>query len=326
MNRSVTVRLILPFLLLSPAMLLADKAAANIALNQGRADDAIRTLQAQLSAAPHDAVAHQLLCRTYYSIELDDQAIEECELAVADAPSSSESYLWLGRAYGLKASHANPVSAFRLARKVAAAFEEAVKLDPASLPALSDLGEFYVAAPSLVGGGLDKAQELANRMMPPSATKAHRLLALIAEKKGDLSAAEAEFRRAVEAQPSAGAFVDLAAFYQRQKRTDQCVTAIQAAVRLDRVKDAALVDAATILTDAKRSPQLAQQLLVAYLGSPAKSDEEPAAKVHVLLGNLLLNSGDQTGARREYQAALALASVYLPAQKALKSLPAGPAP
>jgi len=330
MSRAVELRfLLLLALLLPPAYTRAENgpalAAVNAALNQGRADEAIHMLQARLVQYPHDAPTHQLLCRAFYSIDSEDSAIAECEAAVANAPSTSDDYLWLGRAYGLKASGANAVAAFRLARKVVAAFEQAVKLDPRNVPALSDLGEFYVDAPSLVGGGLDKAQQLATRMMPVSATKAHRLLAMIAEKQGDTGSAEAEFRRAVEAQPSPASFVDLAAFYQRQKKNDQSVVAVQAAVRLDHAKDASLVDAASILTDAKRSPQLAQQLLEAYLASPAKTDSAPAAKVHVQLGDLLLKAGYPAGARREYQAALALASAYAPAQKALKALPSAQA-
>ncbi len=322
MSRLVPLRVVLLLsLFLPPAVGFAQRASELAALNQGRTDEAISMLRAEVAREPHDAIAHQLLCRAFYSIELEDSAITECEAAVAEAPHTSEHYLWLGRAYGLKASRANPVAAFRLARKVVASFEEAVKLDPGNISALSDLGEFYVAAPSLVGGGLDKAQQLSSRMMPVSATKAHRLLAMIAEKRDDTAEAEAEFRRAVEAQPSAASFVDLAAFYQRQKKNDQCVVAIQAAVRFDRAKDASLVDAASILTEAKRSPQLAQQLLTAYLGSPAKTDSAPAPKVHVQLGDLLQKAGDQAGARREYQAALTLASSYAPAQRALKSLP-----
>lgn len=321
MSRGVTLRFVLLLaVFVSSSAVFAERAPALAALNQGRTDEAITLLKAQLAQDPHDSQAHQLLCRAFYSIDLEDSAIAECEAAVASASSTSDNYLWLGRAYGRKAASANPVAAFRLARKVVAAFEQAAKLDPANIPALSDLGEYYVAAPAIVGGGLDRAQQLSLRMMLISATKAHRLLAMIAEKKGDTATAEAEFLRAVEAQPSPASFVDLAAFYQRQKRNDQCAVAVQAVVRLDHARDASLVDAASILTDANRSPQLAQQLLAAYLASPAKSDSAPAPKVHVQLGDLLLKTGDQAGARREYEAALALASAYAPAQKALKSL------
>ena len=289
------------------------------ALNRGRVDDASRILHAKLLQDPHNAFAHQLLCRANYSIEVEDTAISECETAVA-SESSSDNYLWLGRAYGLKASRTNPVAAFRLARKVAADFQRAVQLDPGNVAALSDLGEFYVNAPAIVGGGLDKAESLAKQIMPVSATRAHRLLGSIAEKRSDLLVAESEFNKAVQALPSADAYIDLAAFYLRQKRGDPCVAAIESAIRLDRAKDAALVDAAGLLTDAHRSPELARQLLASYLASAAKSDDAPAPKVHIQLGKLLLNSGDSEGARREFQSALDLASEYVPAQRALHDL------
>ena len=330
MSRLVTLRATLLFSLIvfsklsawalsGSARVAQSQDLALAALNQGRIDDAFRILRTQLSENPENAVAHQLLCRANYAIEIEGDAIAECEAAVGSAPTS-DNYLWLGRAYGMKAARANPVLAFRLARKVVADFQRAVQLDSKSVAALRDLGEFYVSAPAIVGGGLDKAGNLANQMMPVSPTSAHRLLASIAEKKGDLAGAESELIKAVQAQPSPDAWIDVAAFYQRQRKSEQCVSAIQSAIRLDKAKDAALVDAAGLLVDANQSLELARQLLAAYLASANKSDDAPAAKVHVQLGNLLLKSGDAAGARTEFQSALSLASAYLPAQKALHDL------
>ena len=90
------------------------------------------------------------------------------------------------------------------------------------------------------------------------------------------------------------------------------------ASQTDRGKGSVLVDAASILTAANRSPELAERLLREYLSSPAKTDGAPAFKVHVQLGDLLLKQGDAAGAHREFAAALALASNYVPARKALQ--------
>ena len=98
-----------------------------------------------LKSQPADAKPHQLLCRAYYAQEMADAAIHECELATANDPTDSDSQMWLGRAYGMKASTANPLIAFSLAKKVHVAFERAVQLDPDNVRAMSDLGEFYVA-------------------------------------------------------------------------------------------------------------------------------------------------------------------------------------
>lgn len=291
-------------------------------LKEGRLDRAAAGLLLQLSREPQRAITHQLLCRVFYAEDLADEAIHECEAAVSgsgqDPIQASDNQMWLGRAYGMKASRANPVAAFRLAKKVGAAFERSVRINERNIAAFSDLGEFYVGAPAIVGGGLDKASALAARLMALSPAKAHRLLAMTAEKRNDVKTAEAEFKRAVETQRSPATLVDLADFYQRQKQCDKSVTTVLALDRLDRARDTTLVDAASVLTSCEREPELARQLLTSYLNSAAKSDSAPAPKVHVQLGDLLAKAGDSAGAQREYRAALALASEYYPAQEALQ--------
>ena len=140
-------------------------------------------LQSILAAQPNDAPAHLLLCRVYYAQDMTDAAVHECELASIHAPNDSNTQMWLGRAYGLKASHVSAFSAFGYAKKVHASFERAVQLGPANVHAMNDLGEFYIAAPGIVGGGMDKAQALAMKMQSRFPSQSHRLLAMIAEKK-----------------------------------------------------------------------------------------------------------------------------------------------
>jgi tetratricopeptide (TPR) repeat protein len=297
----------------------AENSQANAALQQGRADDAIALLKASLATQPGDAEAHHLLCRVYYAEEMADAAAGECERAVASAPSNSTYQMWLGQAYGMKASHAL-LGALGLAKLVRIAFEKAVELDGTNIDAMSDLGEFYVGAPGLVGGGLDKARALADRMQSVSAEKAHRLRALIAQKDGDKVAAENEFKAAAETSKTAEAYVDLGRFYAEHGSPEQAMTALQAALNARRVDDAFLVDVSNLLTEMNRSPDVAVRVLREYLASPAKTDEAPAFKVHLQLGQLLAKQGRLTGARQEYAAAVALASGYAPAKKALQGL------
>jgi tetratricopeptide (TPR) repeat protein len=296
----------------------SDDRQANALLQQGRMEEATAMLHETLAAQPADALAHQLLCRVFYAQEMADDAIHECELAASNDPSDSNTQMWLGRAYGLKASHANPFAALGLAKKVHKAFERAVELDSANVDAMNDLGEYYVAAPGIVGGGLDKAESLAAAMQPQFPSQSHRLSALIAEKRKDLATAETEFKSAVTANRTPEAYVDLGHFYRRQNQPDKALAALQAGMDADRRRDAALVDAASILSAAHLSPQLAESLLREYLSSPAKSDDAPAFKVHLQLGDLLAQRGDLAGAHREYAAALALAPNYAPAHKAMQ--------
>jgi tetratricopeptide (TPR) repeat protein len=309
---------LLTALLFTVRLLVADDSQANVLLQQGRVDEATAMLRTLISAQPTDAEAHQLLCRVYYAQDMADPAIRECELAVSNAPGNSENHMWLARAYGFKASHANPFAALSLAGRVHSEFERSVELDPENVQAMSDLGEYYVAAPSLVGGGLDKAQALAAKMQPRFPSQSHRLLALIAEKKKEIPIAEAEFMNAVAAGKTPDAYIDLGHFYKRQNQLDKMLENLRLGVEADHKKGPPLVDAASILNSANSSPQLAISLLRSYLASPAKSDGAPAFKVHLQLGELLALGGDSAGAHQEYIAASALASNYVPTRKALQ--------
>lgn len=281
------------------------------ALMEGRVDDAADLLHATLVSNPRDAAAHQLLCRVFYAQEMADKAVRECELAVASPAANNEeasdNHLWLGRAYGMKARHAGPIAGFQLARKVQSSFARATELNPASVAALSDLGEYDVAAPFVVGGGDDKARALASQMMPHYPAAAHRLLARLADANNELETAETEFKRAVAAQGSAEAWIDLAQFYQTRKRPDDALAAVKSGVAADRTRGPVLVDAASILTAAHRDPDLAERCLRDYLSSRAKSDAAPAFKVHLQLSKLLLARGNTREANKEADAAAALA-------------------
>lgn len=286
----------------------------------GRIDEATASLHSILTADPRDARSHLLLCRAWFALDSIDSAVNECEAAIASGGATdSRTQDWMGRAYGRKADKVNSISAFGLARKVKAAFERAVELDPRNPDAVNDLSEYYVGAPSIVGGGLDKAEALAARVEHSLPQSAHRIRALAAEKSGDFARAETEFRAATSGNKP-DAWVDLGNFYKRRHQPDDSVAALRKAVVADTARDASLVDVASILIEMHREPRLAEQVLHDYLLSNARSDSAPAFHAYTLLGNLLAARGDKPGARQQFQSALALASAYSPARKALHTL------
>jgi tetratricopeptide (TPR) repeat protein len=204
-----------------------------------------------------------------------------------------------------------------LAKRVRAEFEHAVQLDDSNVDAMSDLGEFYIAAPEIVGGDKAKALGLARALEQHEAAQAHRLRGLLAEKEKNYSLAEAEFKAAVgNSRDPASAWMSLAAFYSRQRQWDQMLQAVHAGVDADGKSrtphSSALVDGATILSHANREPQLAIDLFKLYLASPNQSADAPVFQVHALLAQLLQQRGDKTGARQQTDAASALAREYHP--------------
>jgi hypothetical protein len=212
---------------------------------------------------------------------------------------------------GEKADRVSFITAFRMAKQIHQEFETAAKLDPRSMPALSDLGEFYIDAPAIVGGGLDKAEKLAQQLDSVAPDKAHYIRARIAEDKKDYPSAEQEYKTAVTAakQP-ASAWIDLASFYRRRQRWNDMIQAVHSGAAADTQGTAALVDGASVLIRANRDLPFARQLLERYLASSNKSEDAPAFQVHAQLSKLLATLGDSQGAQQQLMAAQDLAKDY----------------
>jgi tetratricopeptide (TPR) repeat protein len=294
--------------------------AVERALMLGRVDEAAVILHARIAANPGDGAAHLLLCRAFYAQELPNLAVNECEAALANGlAANSQAHDWMGRAYGRKADNAGPFEGLKLAGKVKNAFETAVQLDPANGSAANDLSEYYVGAPTIVGGGLDKATALADNVAARLPQPSHRIRALVAEKKKDYTTAEREFRAAVAVAGRPDAWTDLGDYYSRRGQNDQAIATLRKALEVDIAKDASLVDVASILYTMHREPQMAEHALREYLASNAKTDAAPAFRAHYQLGQWLSADGDHAAANKEYAAALALASNYAPARKALQA-------
>ena len=298
----------------------ADLASATNALLNGNSNAAVAQLKQVLSTDPSNGQAHLLLCRAYYAQSLAAPSASECTAALRTLGNDSAAQDWAGRAYGLQAENAGPIAGLRLALKVRNAFEAAVHLNPLNEDAVNDLSEYYVDAPSIVGGGFDKAALLADRFAAELPQNAHRTRAISAEKQKDYATAEREFRAATAIANKPNAWADLGAFYSRRSQNDQAVEALRRAITLDRTHDATLVDAATTLTELNREPRLAERALRDYLASRSKSDAAPAFRVHVTLAKLLRNQRDTADAKIELGRSLDLAADYAPARKELAAL------
>ena len=293
---------------------MADSAKEMLAA--GRVDEAIAELNGRLSLAP-DANSSNLLCRAYFALENWERAESSCRKAVALDPNNGGFHLWLGRVYGEKADRANFVTAARLAGKVREEFERAVRLSPNDVDARLDLAEFYAEAPTIVGGGEQKARAQAQSIAALNPAREHWVYARIAEEKKDAATAEREYRQYIDlSHGDAEAWLNLALFLRRQKRFDEMEQAIVKLSQAPMPKPDVLVEAAGILYSAGRSYPFAAELLHRYLNA-GPVEAAPAFKAHYLLGELLEKQGDKAGAAQEYRASLALARNFGTAQQAL---------
>ena len=295
-------------------------AAADTSVEQmlasGSIDEVIRTLSNK-----NDAASLNLLSRAYYAIEHWDNAVKNGERAVAASPDNAIYHLWLGREYGEKAAAANPLSAASLARKTKNEFEMAVKLDPVNVQAHADLAEYYTDAPSIMGGGTDKAHEQAMQVAKYDQATSHWILAIIAEKDKRYPDAENELRLAIKVARNPAQYgMNLASFFQRRSRLDDMQSAIAQAIAQPNKSAEVYYNAASELLQSGRDFPNAVQYLKQYLSSNAMVEDAPAFRAHYLLGQLYEKMGNKSSAVSEYKASLALASGFAPAGKALGRL------
>jgi len=294
---------------------MADSAGDMLAA--GRIDDAITTLNGRLSSAPSDAESANLLCRAYFALDDFDRAESHCKKAIALDPKNSRYHRWMAHVYGEKAAKANFLSAIGLAGKTREEFERAVQLNPQDVDAHVDLAEFYLEAPSIVGGGLEKARAQARIIGATDPAREHWVYGRIAEKNRDTAAAEHEYHQMIEASNGdSEAWLNLALFFRHQKRYDEMEQTLVRTSQAPMSKPDVLVDIAQNLYRIGRNPILAIQVLRRYLASRSV-EEAPAFKAHYLLGSLFEKQGDKAEALREYQTSLSLARRFGPAQEAL---------
>jgi tetratricopeptide (TPR) repeat protein len=288
-------------------------------LASGHVDEALQTLQQQLARTPADAAAQNLLCRAHFMLDEWDRGISACERAVNLDSSNALHHLWLGRIYGEKADRAGFLSAAGLAKKVRTEFERAVELDPSNVAARTDLAEYYLEAPGIVGGGKDKARAQAEALTHLNPAMAHWVTGRLAERAKDEALAEREYRAAIDAsQGGAHAWLNLAIFYRHSNRLDQMEQALTTMETRPLDRPESLMDGATMLLRTGRSVPMGIRFLRRYLQSPV--EQGPAFKAHSMLGQLLEKQGDRPAAAAEFRAALALAHTYAPAKEALRRL------
>ena len=287
-------------------------------LAAGRVDQAVDVLRRQIQSSP-TAEAYNLLCRAHFELDAWDAGIPSCEKAVGLAPTNGLYHLWLGRIYGEKADRAGFLSAAGLARKVRTELERAVEFSPDSWEARTDLAEFYLEAPGIVGGGKDKARAQAALLTPLNPAMAHWVIARLAEKDKDPATAEQEYRAAIDASHGGAlAWLNLAGFYRHTNRLDEMEQALRTMESRPLDRPGALVDGAGLLLRTGRDYPMAIRLLRRYIASSTTVEESPVFKAHYLLGELLEKQGDHPAAAEEYRAALDLAHSFGRAQEALK--------
>ena len=249
-----------------------------------RRTDYTRAIDAVEAMGHKDAARFALLGKAYFMEGRYRVAVANLEKAIEQDPLNSDYSDWLGKAYGRMAERSPAISAFGYARKTVRAFERAVELDPSNLEALSDLFEYYLQAPGIVGGGLDKAERIAGRMAGVNEAEHHWARARLAERRKDFSTAETEFRAAQRAAPAeVGRSLDLAAFLSSRGRYAESDELFRAAMERDPNTPKVLYASAAAYIRSRRKLKEAEALLERYLALQTTPDDPTRQEARELL-------------------------------------------
>ncbi|MCZ6876183.1 MAG: tetratricopeptide repeat protein [bacterium] len=178
---------------------------ASVALSQARADVATAIqlyhaaryaegrmmLEQVLATHQDDAVAHYYLGKIYIKLQNYDKAVEHCKAAVKIQKQNAEHHFCLGLSYGKKAQRGSFLAKAFLAPRIKKSFKQTVALDPNHIQARVGLANFYIRAPALLGGNLDKAYEQATILLKLDAEKGQALLDKVQQRRIRQSSAEA---------------------------------------------------------------------------------------------------------------------------------------
>lgn len=226
-----------------------------------------------IAAEPNNAAAAYYLGDLALTRDAPEEAVQWLEKATALTPGSSQYFHALGDAYGLSAQRAGLFSKLGLARKCQAAYEHAVALDPNDIDARYALFVYCRQAPSIVGGGMDKARVQALEIQKRDEVRG--TLALV-----ELSVADHKFDEA---------FASLDSILRRHPESS--------------VANYQFGRAAAMC--GQRLDQGAAALRL-YLTKRPDEDQPPLWAAHWRLGQILEKMGDIPGARAENAAALKL--------------------
>ena len=245
------------------------------------------TLNLLLPLTSKDGAVYALIGKAYYMDGQYKGATNYLERAAAADVLNSSYYDWLGRAYGRRAEESSFVTALPYANKTRAAFERAVALDPSNLEALSDLFEYYLQAPSIVGGGVDKAECIAARIRGLNEAEFHYSRARLAEKRKDRRTQEMELRQAMQLAPGqVGRIIDLAGFLSKQGRYAESDDLFRLAGQTKPDSPRVVLALAAAYVQSGRNLEEAKMLLRQYASSQITPDDPPRSEAARLMKTL----------------------------------------
>jgi tetratricopeptide (TPR) repeat protein len=262
------------------------------------------------------AAAQYYLGRIAFEKKEYDDAADFFEEAVDANDKVADYHDWLGNTYGTIAGDANPIKQAMLAPKMKSAWEKAIELDPKKVEARKSLIQFYLQAPSIMGGSIDKAKEVAKQIVKLNPAEGHRSLGNIYLKEEKPAEAEKEYVEMVKADPT---YVPaLANFYVSQKQYDKAFNLFEEAIKKNPDDMSAIYQVGKTSAISGQKLDRGEECLKKYLNYTPKVNEPSHGGANMRLAQIQEKKGDKAQAKKLYETALKLDSNLKEAKEGLQ--------
>ncbi|PZR41597.1 MAG: hypothetical protein DI538_00660 [Azospira oryzae] len=248
------------------------------------------------------AEAQYYLGRIAFDQKEYDDAQDYFEDAVDANDKVANYHYWLGNTYGTIAGDANPLKQGMLAPKMKSAWETAVALDPKLIGARESLIQFYLQAPSFMGGSVDKAKAEAHQIMKLNVAQGHRALGNIYVQEKKLTEAEKEYLEMVKA--DANYTNVLGNFYINQKQYDKAIAHFEEAVKRNPDDMNATYQIGKMSALSGQKLDRGEACLKKYLTYKPKENEPSHAGANMRLAQIQEKKSNKAEAKKLYEAAL----------------------
>ena len=231
-----------------------------------------------------------------------DDAEEYFEAAIEANDKVAEYYTWYGNTLGTIAGDANFLKQGMLAPKMKSAWEKAVALDPTGIDPRESLVQYYLQAPAIAGGSVDKAIEIANQIVKLKPAEGHRQLGNIYFKEKRMVEAEKEFIAMTNADP---AYVSgLANFYMLQKQYDKAFNLFEEGVKKNPEDMLAIYQIGKTSALSGQRLDRGEECLRKYLTYTPKQNEPSHAGANMRLAQIMEKRGKKSEAKKLYELAI----------------------
>jgi tetratricopeptide (TPR) repeat protein len=272
------------------------------------------------AAAGPGAAAFEAMMKSWQGGRIDE-ALEAADAVLKAEPNNVGFLTAIGGLYCEKAQRANVLTKLSWAGKCRSTFERARALEPGNLGVHTSLVRYYLQAPGVAGGGVDKAEAEAARMGAIDPVSGEISRGFIARNQKQLADAERHYRTAaaLDATGRRGD-AELSSFLAGERRWGEARGVFESRLERSAGDTFAAYMLARVLQAQGAEAQRAIELFDRYLAAPPVEGGPTPADAWFRKAQALDALGRRAEAVAALEAALKLAPGHAAAARELKKL------